>query len=148
MNETLSRIRAIAHAEASSRDARRRSSSASLKRRHEAARPLLQAFSDIQNEYVKVDVLRRIWPEDFERRDDRLAGLVTALLGTERYPCGIRIRLPGGYRSFEVEESWDGELRYINARETEGARPSIVQFGDVEAWMESFYQSMAVLLDV
>lgn len=148
MKDTLDKIRAHAERARSFRDDLREGDSLAAARRHQAFRPLLDAFMDVQDQYVRVESLKAIWPRDFQQRNERARGLLAALLGGERQPHGLRLYIPGGYRTFDVQENWDGTLTYVSARETEGMRPHIVNFSQLEPWLEVFYETMASLLEV
>ena len=146
MNDTLSRIKAQAEQARNDRNQQKQSVVDAAQQRHEAALPLLKAFADVQNHYVKIAVLKTLWPDDYHRRDDRARGLVAGLLGGERQPYGLRLRAPGGYRTWEVQTGWAGDFLYVVSRETEGARPLLTQFDQPEPWLDTFYQAMATLL--
>lgn len=148
MKDTLDKIKAHAERARSFKDDLKDGDLQSAIRRHEAARLLLQAFSDVQDQFVRVDILKAIWPEDYQRRNDRARGLLAGVLGGERYPHGLRLYIPGGYRTFDVQESWDGTLSYIVARETYGMRPHIAHFSESAPWLDAFYETMAALIDV
>jgi hypothetical protein len=148
MNDTLSRIRAEAERARASSEEGKLSSEESAMRRHRAALPLLGAFADVQHNFVKIEVLKRIWPKDYEQRPDRARGLVIARHGGDLHPCGLIFRIPGGFRSFEVQETWNGRLVYISSRETDGSRPQSWQFDTPEPWLDGFYKAMATLLEL
>ncbi|WP_147431155.1 hypothetical protein [Thiocapsa rosea] len=148
MNDTLSKIKAQAERARSSQEEGKETSLEKAQRRHAAALPLLQAFADVQDNFVKIDVLKRIWPGDYDRRPDRVHGLVAAVLGGEAHPCGLMLHVPGGLCSFEVRETWDGKIIYTSSRETTGARHLLWQFDQPEPWLDGFYRTMAGLLEV
>jgi len=148
MNDTLSRIRARAEQAQSVQDEQKQSTVDAASRRHEAAKPLLDAFADVQHHYVKIDVLKTIWPDDYQQRDDRARGLVTGVLGGERLPYGLRLRAPGGFRTWEVQVDWTGAYAYVASRETEGGRPHVNHFDRPEPWLDTFYQAMALMLEL
>ncbi|MBK1644721.1 hypothetical protein CKO25_08685 [Thiocapsa imhoffii] len=138
MNDTLRKIKERASRTQSSVALEQDASLASVRRRHQAAWPLLQAFAEIQDHFVKIDVLKRIWPTDYDRRPDRAHGLVIAYLGGDEAPFGLMLRIPAGTRVFEVQETWDGRLLYVSARETDGARPLSWQYDTPEPWLDGF----------
>ncbi|EGV18957.1 hypothetical protein ThimaDRAFT_1761 [Thiocapsa marina 5811] len=148
VNDTLSKIKAQAERARTSHEEVKETSLEKAQRRHEAALPLLKAFADVQDNFVKIDVLKRIWPRDYDRRPDRVHGLVAAVLGGEAHPCGIMLHVPGGLCSFEVRESWDGNITYVSSRETNGSRPLLWQFDQPDPWLDGFYRTMAGLLEV
>ncbi len=148
MNETLSKIKAKAEGARASVAEEKDASLEMAQRRHQAALPLLRAFADIQDNFVKIEALKRIWPADYDRRPDRARGLVIAIHGGETYPCGLMFHAPGGVRSFEVRETWDGRLTYVSSREAAGARALFWQFNTPEPWLDGFYQTMAIMLEL
>ncbi|MBK5969878.1 MULTISPECIES: hypothetical protein [Thiorhodovibrio] len=148
MNDTLSKIRQKAEQGGESQMQQKESKDSSAAARAKAAEPLLTAFRDIQNEFVKVDLLKQIWPTDFDRRNDRLAGLIAEVLGGPQAPHGIKLMVPGGYRSFSVDFAGDGTLQYTSAREPYSGRAQYVHFQNEEQWMEFFYKTMAYILEV
>lgn len=148
MNDTLSRIKAEAARVQAARAQGRDAALAMAQRRQAAAAALFAAFADVQDQFVRVEVLQQIWPADYQQRNDRARGLVVALLGPEQHPCGLRLRVPGGFRSFEVQETWDGQLRYISAREGPAGRTQATHFDHPQPWLEVFYRTMAMLLEL
>jgi hypothetical protein len=148
MNDTLSKIRQKAGQTGESQILQQESKDSEAARRAKAAEPLLTAFRDIQNEFVKIDLLKQIWPNDFDRRNDRLLGLLSETLGDPRYPHGIKLLVPGGFRSFSVDFAADGNLLYTSAREPHSGRAQYVNFQNEEQWMEFFYKTMAYILEV
>jgi hypothetical protein len=148
VNDTLSKIKALAERAQATREGAQESSLEQAQRCHAAALPLLNAFADVQDHFVKIEVLKRIWPRDYDRRPDRIHGLVAARLGGDAFPCGLMLHVPGGLCSFEVHETWDGKMLYTSSRETAGARPLLWQFDHPEPWLEGFYRTLAGLLEV
>jgi hypothetical protein len=148
MTDTLSKIKAQAERQRESRTAGKAASEESAQRRSAAAQPLLKAFADVQNAFVRIDVLKRIWPNDYQRRPDRARGLLAGLLGGERYPYGLMLHIPGGQATFEVELTWDGKIMYVSSRETLSTRPRLVRVERPEPWLEEFYQTMSTLLEI
>jgi hypothetical protein len=150
MNDTLSRIKAQAERRRDSQaQAQGKASSMELaQRRSEAAKPLLAAFADVANAFVRIDVLKRIWPSDYQRRPDRARGLVIGLLGGEAHPYGLSLHIPGGQASFQVELTWDGKIMYVTSREVLSAQPHSAKFETPEPWLNEFYQMMATLLEL
>ncbi len=148
MNDTFSKIKAQADRQRESRSADKAAGAESAQRRSEAAQPILKAFADIQHAFVRIDVLKRIWPNDYQRRPDRARGLLAGLLGGERHPYGLMLHIPGGQATFEVEMTWDGKILYVSSRETLSSRPRLVKVERPEPWLEEFYQTMSTLLEV
>jgi hypothetical protein len=148
MNDTLNRIKAQAERARSRTDEQKQSTVDAAQQRHEAALPLLRAFADVKDHFVKIDVLKAIWPDQYHQRDDRARGLVVALLGGERQPHGLRLRVPRGFQTWEVTVTWTGDFAYVVSRESEGGRPVTTQFDRPEPWLDTFYQAMASLLEL
>lgn len=148
MNDTLSRIKAEAQRRQAAAATGKNSSQEAAQRRHEAAAPLFKAFADVENSFVRIDVLKEIWPDDYLRRPDKARGLVMGLLGGERYPCGLTLYVPGGQVSYVVELTWDGKIVYVSSRQTKTAQPQSWKFETPEPWLESFYHTMATLLEL
>ena len=147
MNDTLSKIKAEADRRRESEAMGRASSVDLARRRSEAAVPLLKAFGDIQDAFVRIDMLKRIWPQDYQRRSDRARGLVAGVLGGERYPYGLSVHIPGGKATFQVELTWDGKILYVASREAHGSQ-SASKLETPEPWLEEFFKTMATMLEL
>lgn len=115
---------------------------------HQAAKPLLQAFEEIKEQPLRIDAMKRIWPDDFDRRDDRAISLVETYLGGEKQPHGLRLRMPGGHRSFTVERTFANQLDYIAVRESLSGAPHSRHFSSTEPWLDLFYDVMATVLEL
>ena len=112
------------------------------------AAPLIQAFRDVEQEFVQIEMLKQIWPLDYERRNDRVAGLLVSLLGPPDYPSGLRILIPHGQVSFDIDLKEDGSTLFRCTRETDGQRPRIMEFVTREPWMEYFYRLIADVIQM
>jgi hypothetical protein len=148
MNDTVSRIKAEAERRREANASGKSSSEEQKQRLSEAAEPLVKAFADVQNTFVRIDVLKRIWPEDYLRRPDQASGLLVGFHGGEHCPSGLSLHIPGGRASFEVEETWDGKLTYTSTRETMGSRPRSWKYDSAGPWLDDFFQLMATLLEI
>jgi hypothetical protein len=148
MNDTLSRIKAEAERRRVSDAMGKSSTLEQAQRRHEAALPLFKAFADVQDSFVRIDVLKRIWPSDYDRRPDRARGLVIGVLGGERQPYGLSLYIPGGQASYQVEATWDGKILYVSSREVSSARPQSWKFEAQQPWLDDFYLTMSSLLEL
>ena len=148
MNDTLSRIKAEAERRRESTTSDKSSSEEQKQRLNEAAAPLLKAFADVQNTFVRIEVLKRIWPDDYLRRPDQASGLLVGYHGGERYPCGLILHIPGGSASFEVEATWDGKILFHSSRDILGSRPRFWKYDSPAPWLDDFYQLLASLLEV
>ena len=148
MNQTLQKLRELARESVLSaqdselKDQRIFSSCAQL------AAPLLGAFKDVEKEYVRISILRQIWPDDYDRRDDRVSGLLVALLGPEQAPYGLKMALPHGFLSFEVTLKPDGSPVFSCIRDTDGQRPLSMDFPDGGRWLEYFYKIIADVIEL
>jgi hypothetical protein len=148
MNDTLSRIKAEAQRRQAAAATGKASSQELAQRRQEAAAPLFKAFADVEDSFVRIDVLKDIWPDDYQRRPDRARGLVMGVLGGDRYPCGLTLHIPGGQASYAVELTWDGKVVYVSSRQTKTAQPQSWKFETPDPWLEGFYLTMATLLEL
>ena len=148
MNQTLQKLRQIAQdSTLSTEDTvnRKRQLHASCA---ELAAPLVQAFRDVQGEFVRITMLSRIWPDDYHQRDDRVAGLLLAWIGPESAPQGLKLAMPNGSLIFEVSLKRDGSAVFTCVRDTLGQRPAIMDFANHDDWLEFFYKSIAELIEL
>ena len=148
MNDTLKRIQARRNMAVESRLSEEHKRAEAARRKSEAAAPLFAAFNDVRNQLVKVSVLKFIWPEDFHNRDEHASVLVAEIIGDRHQPCGIKLHVPGGYRRFEVELLSDDDLTYVVFRDTLGGRPHVSNYNNPEQWLDTFYGTMASLLEI
>lgn len=148
MNPTLQKLRALAQESVLS------AQDSELKERHvdlscaQLAAPLIRAFKDVENEYVRISILRQIWPDDYDRRDDRVSGLLMSMPGPEQAPYGLKIAMPHGFLSFEASLCKDGSPVFTCIRETDGQRPISMDFPDGERWLEYFYKIVADVVEL
>lgn len=148
MNETLKRIKQQANKEVDSKLLKKDEQRAHILRCVEAARPLFQAFEDIKGQFVKITILRQIWPTDYHQRDDHAPVLIAQVIGGDETPRGLMFHLPGGHRRFETELQPDGEMGYIVSTDMAGTRPQYITFASTEPWLDMFYKTMAHLLEL
>jgi hypothetical protein len=148
MSDTLRRIKARREAALATKQTEAERRAEAIRRRAEAAAPLFAALKDVEDELVKVPVLRQIWPESFHYRDDHARTLLESLCGDPQQPSGVRLHVPGGYKRFEVEMLNDGTLTYVSARETTGGRPYVATYQNREQWLDAFYGVMSALLEI
>lgn len=148
MNQTLQKLRELAQESVLSAED-------NLIKRHEVAAscadlaaPLIRAFKDVEHEFVRISVLRQIWPYDYDRRDDRVAGLLLAMIGPEQAPYGLKLAVPHGSLQFEVTLKRDGSPVFSCVRDTHGQRPSAMDFANGQDWLEFFYKSIADLVEL
>ncbi|AFL75244.1 hypothetical protein [Thiocystis violascens] len=148
MNPTLQKLRELAQ------ESVLIAQDSELKERHvysscaQLAAPLIRAFKDVENEYVRISVLRQIWPDDYDRRDDRVSGLLMSMPGPERAPYGLKLAMPHGFLSFEATLRKDGSPVFTCIRETDGQRPLSMDFPDSEHWLEYFYKIVADVVEL
>jgi hypothetical protein len=114
----------------------------------ELAAPLVRAFRDVEGEFVRISVLSRVWPDDYDRRDDRVAGLLITWIGPESAPQGLKLAVPNGSLTFEVTLKRDGSAVFTCVRDTLGQRPAIMDFANRDDWLEFFYKSIADLVEL
>ncbi len=148
MNATLSKIRAKLNTGNDPQTAEQQLRRALDLKRAQAALPLLAAFEEIKDQPVKVELLKQIWTTDFDRRNDRLLGLVQQFLGTAPHYYGIKFHIPNGSRVFSIEVGAEETLLYTSTRDGHSGRPQYVTFRDADQWMEFFYKTMAYILEV
>ncbi|QGU32404.1 hypothetical protein [Thermochromatium tepidum] len=148
MNQTIQKLRQIAQDSTLSAEDKvieRHEIQASCA---ELAAPLVQAFRDVAGEFVRVSVLSRIWPGDYDRRDDRVSGLLIQWIGPESAPHGLKLAVPNGSLTFEVTLKRDGSPVFTCVRDTLGQRPAIMDFANRDDWLEFFYKSIADLVEL
>jgi hypothetical protein len=148
MNDTLKRIQARRNMAIESRLSEEHKRAEAARRKAEAAAPLFAAFDDVRNQLVRVNVLKQIWPEDFHSRDDHASVLVAEIIADRHQPYGIKLHVPGGHRRFEVEILPDGDFSYVVSRDTLGGRPHVSNYSSREQWLDTFYGTMASLLEI
>ncbi|MFD2113145.1 hypothetical protein [Thiorhodococcus fuscus] len=148
MNRTLDKLRELAQESALSAQ----DSQSKARRTHEScaqlAAPLIRAFRDVESEFVRISVLKQIWPTDYHRRDDRVSVLLVGMLGPEEAPYGLKLIVPYGYLRFEVALKSDGLPVFSCVRDTQGQRPMSMDFPDADRWLEFFYKSIADLVEL
>ena len=148
MNTTLQKLRELAQESVlSSEDTsiRKQEIIASCS---ELAAPLIRAFKDVEKEFVRISVLRQIWPHDYDRRDDRVAGLLISFVGSDEAPYGLKLAVPHGSLRFEVSLKGDGSPVFSCYRDTHGQRPLAMDFANGDDWLEFFYKSIADLVEL
>lgn len=149
MKDTLSKIRQKSGNRTLAQEQEKDEKKRLAEERHAAAKPLIQAFAEIKDQPLRIDAMKRIWPDDFDRHDDRAIELVEAYLGGEKHPYGLRLRLPGGLRTFAVEQrAFSDQLSYVAVRESLSGAPHTRYFSSSEPWLELFYEVMATVLEV
>jgi hypothetical protein len=149
MKDTLSKIRQKSGNRTLAQEQEKDEKKRLAEERHAAAKPLIQAFAEIKDQPLRIDAMKRIWPDDFDRRDDRAIELVEAYLGGEKHPYGLRLRLPGGHRTFAVEQrAFSDQLSYVAVRESLSGAPHTRYFSSSEPWLDLFYEVMATVLEV
>lgn len=148
MNRTLEKLRELAQESALSAE----DSQSRARKKYEScaqlAAPLIRAFRDVENEFVRISVLKQIWPTDYHRRDDRVSVLLVDMLGSEDAPYGLKLIVPHGYLRFEVALKADGMPVFSCIRDTDGQRPMSMDFPDADHWLEFFYKSIADLVEL
>lgn len=148
MNPTLQKLREIAQESVLSTEGTMVKKQERIDSCSELAAPLIRAFRDVETEFVRISVLRQIWPHDYDRRDDRVAGLLLAMIGPEQAPYGLKLAVPHGALSFEVTLQSDGSPVFSCIRDTHGQRPMPMDFPNSDAWLEFFYKSIADLIEL
>ncbi|EXJ15194.1 hypothetical protein [Imhoffiella purpurea] len=148
MNQTLQKLRELAQESALTAQ----DSDVKTRRKYEScaqiAAPLIRAFKDVENEFVRISILKQIWPRDYHRRDDRVRVLLVGMLGPREAPYGLKLAVPQGYLRFEVTLKPDGSPVFTCVRDTDGQRPMSMDFPDGDRWLEFFYKSIADLVEL
>lgn len=148
MNRTLEKLREIVQeSEVSAMDSRLRNRQTSQSCAQLAA-PMINAFREVEQQFLRISVMQQIWPQDYDRRDDRVTGLLVSVLGPERAPYGLKFLVPHGSLRFEVVLEPGGSPKFICIRDTDGQRPMSMDFTDAESWLEFFYKSIADLIEL
>ncbi|MBK1720982.1 hypothetical protein [Thiocystis violacea] len=148
MNQTLQKLRELAQESVLSAEdslVRKQEVFASCA---ELAAPLIHAFNDVEKEFVRISVMRQIWPYDYDRRDDRVSGLLVNLVGPSEAPIGLKLAVPHGFVQFEVSLRPGSPPVFTCVRDTHGQRPLAMDFPNAEAWLEFFYKSIADLIEL
>jgi hypothetical protein len=148
MNRTLEMVRATASKAAEQEREAEQARRARLSEQAEAAQEIIRAFGDLQDQFVQVSVLKRIWPMDYQRRDDRLKGLLTRVLTEEGEPYGIELEVPGGHMRFTVQRMDEGTMRFSATRDSGSVRPQVMDFVERQDWLAFFYRTMAQIIDL
>jgi hypothetical protein len=148
MNKTLKKLRELAQENvltAQGSDSNKQKVSASCA---QLAAPLIRAFRDVEREFVRISILQQIWPRDYDKRDDRVSGLLVGFVGPEHAPHGLKLAVPHGSLRFEVSLKSDGLPIFSCMRDTDGQRPISMDFPDGQHWLEYFYKSIADLVEL
>jgi hypothetical protein len=109
---------------------------------------MIAAFRELEEQYVCVGVLRTIFPEDFDRRDDRVRSLLIEFLGDvdAELLTGVAFRIVGGEIRFRVSRGREDGLVYLATRSS-GALRSNREFVLPGDWMDYFFRVMSELID-
>ncbi|QIK37056.1 hypothetical protein GWK36_02495 [Caldichromatium japonicum] len=146
MNQTLQKLRQITQGDAANgEDSAIRKCQAACA---ELAAPLIQAFHDLENEFVKIDMLKKLWPDDYDQRNDRVSGLLIAWIGSQAKPHGLRLAVPYGSLTFEVALRQDGSPVFLCVRDIHSQRPAIMEFNSRDEWLEFFFKSIAEFIEL
>ncbi len=148
MNQTLQKLRQIADENVLSGVESQNIKQAVCDSCSELAKPLIEAFRDVEHEFVRISIMRQIWPHDYDRRGDQVSGLLANFIGPRDAPSGLKLLVPHGSLQFEVALQLDGSAVYSCFRDTNGQRPLTMDFPNAEAWLEFFYKSIADLIEL
>lgn len=115
-----------------------------------AAAPLVEAFRDLEDQYVRIEMLREIFPRDYDRRDDRVRGLLVEYLGDAGAGLlnGVAFHVPNGEIRFRVSHTRERGLTYLATRNLGTLRASSREFVVREDWIDHFFRIMADLVEV
>ncbi len=148
MNPTLQKLREIAQASALNTQGSALKKQQVMASCAELAAPLIRAFQDVEKEYVRITILRQIWPGDYDRRNDQVGGLLVMLIGSEQAPSGLKMAMPQGFLTFEVVLKSPDAHVFRCIRETAGQRPLTMEFPDGERWLEYFYKVISDVIEL
>jgi hypothetical protein len=146
-NESRERIKQIIDSDDWEKDKRVKQAQAAAVRRSQAAAPLLEAYSEIEDQYLLVSVLKALWPLDFEKRDDAFRNLLRGYVYDHGLICGIRLQTPTGNMTFEAELGPKNEKVYVFSYDSNSFRPTIQRLSNREDWLRIFFTQAAKLIE-
>jgi hypothetical protein len=148
LNRTLDNVKTIMRRSAAERVRVEQLRLAELKRLEQAAAPILTAYSDLKDQYLRVSVLKQLWPDDFGSRGDRVSALLLGFVAERGMNYGLAIRVPAGQMRFFVQQQKNDELIYIATRDIGDAPPAIREFINRDDWVGYFLRTLANMIDL
>jgi len=146
-NESRDRVKQILEYKSSEKKQQEIQAHTSAVRRSQGAAPLLAAYSEIEDQYLRVSVLRALWPLDFDKRDDAFRSLLLGYIYDHERICGIKIQTPTGRLTFETELDSMNEYVYIYTYDSDSIRPKTHRYSNQEDWIKNFFTQAAMLID-
>lgn len=146
-NETRDKLKQFLERKNSENEQQKVQEYAAAVRRSEGARPLLSAYSNLADQCLRVEVLRAVWPLDFDKRDDTFKNLLLGYVYEKGLICGVRIKTPTGNMTFETELGAMNDYVYIYTYDSNSIRPSTQRFSNGEEWLNLFLMQAAKLID-
>ncbi len=148
MNKTLDKIKALIDQEDQYRAQNKKKRLAKLHLLAEAAEPLFQSYRDLRNQFVRLQVLQEIWPEDYHRRGDTFEALLLGFIEDQGVRYGLRFLVPGGQMAFYVNLGNNGQLVYQVDQDTYASRPVRREYIHQEDWLHYFVRTMTRLIEL
>lgn len=108
----------------------------------------MEAFSEIAHHFLKIDVMKQLWPHDYHKRDDRVLALLHDYIGDRSQPHGIQLKSIHGFTAFLTDQTAAGTINYITVRGTGSSNEQVERFDNEESWLDTFYEEMAIVLDL
>jgi hypothetical protein len=119
----------------------------SAERRAAAMEPLFNLLRDLEAHYIPVPVMRQLWPDGFDRRDDRAASLILGYLMEEGFRCGVKLRTLTGTKTFETEIRNTGDVAFLYTNDSAAFQPVTREFANQNDWLNLFLREMADVVD-
>ncbi len=148
MKRTLDSLQAIADEAAAEKRRASERRLAEFGRLAKEAEPLLQAYADLEQHFVRINVLKKIWGSEFDVRGDRLHGLLLGFVEEHGHRYGVRLRSPSGQLRFFVDTRADGVFVYRTTSDASDGRANSKEFVDRDEWMRYFLGIMAQMLEL
>jgi len=148
MNRTLDNLQAIADQATAVKRQADEKRLAELKRLSKEAEPLLEAYADLQNQFVRITILKQIWGPEFDVRGDRLNDLLLGYIEERGERYGIRFRAPSGQIRFFVDARSDGKFVYRATSDVGDAHSKAREFVDRDEWLRYFLSIMAQMVEL
>lgn len=148
MNRTLENLQSIADEAAAQKRQAEEKRLAELKRLAKEAEPLFDAYADLEQQFVRISILKKIWDKEFDVRGDRLSSLVLGFVEESGQRYGIRFRSPAGQLKFFVDTRVDGAFVYRATSDAGDGRANSKEYIDRDEWMRHFLSVMAQMLEL
>jgi hypothetical protein len=147
MNDSVEAVKKIILANDAAYRAELEMRRAAALRRGEAMRPLIEVLGDLEDQYIRVSVMRLLWPHDYAQRDDRVRSLIQGFVLEEGIKCGIKLKSVGGSETFSTEIIGRDELSFVYAYDSAALQPQTRTFANQRDWMNLFINQMAKVIE-